>query len=287
MNRNSRTLKGLALSVAVCAMAGTGVAEACSVAAWTASNTNATNANAVQPPGAANFRYYGSCALRLDAASAPLMVGDNSPAGAAETTYRARFYFFTGLTAGSAQIFRATSDDNNGGSEVLSLSLASSGSLTFAINGATVETIAGLAANRWYAVEISYVGGTSYSIDVRGNRTFTASEAGATAVNTGIGSHSLGLISVAGAAGNVQFDEFEASRATAAIGFYPRGNANIDGSGAIAEQQYTLFDVLDALTEFRTGTLSAGNADAEEDGDVDLLDVLAILTRFRTGSFPT
>ncbi|MCB1552696.1 MAG: hypothetical protein KDJ14_02715 [Xanthomonadales bacterium] len=282
MKRNSRTLKGLALGVAVCAMAGTGVAEACSVAAWTAGNTTAAAANAGSPP---TFRrYYGLCGLTVSAAS-PVVVGDNSPAGAAETTYRSRFYFYTGLTAGSAVVFRASASDDNGGAEVLSLNYSSTGSLAYSVGGSTVATATGLAANKWYAVEISYVGGATYSISVRGNQTYTFSNNGATAFNTGIGSHTLGIVSNTGAAGSIQFDEFEASRATTAIGFYPRGNARVDGTGAIADQNYDIFDFIDAARELQTAVLASGNSDADEDGDVDVFDIIAIARRVQLGSF--
>ena len=88
-----------------------------------------------------------------------------------------------------------------------------------------------------------------------------------------------------GAAGSIQFDEFEASRATTAIGFYPRGNARVDGTGAIADQNYDIFDFIDAARELQTAVLASGNSDADEDGDVDVFDIIAIARRVQLGSF--
>jgi hypothetical protein len=281
---NLNRLKSLAACI-VLAGAGLGVASnanACSVAAWTDTNKTATDANAGSPPTVR--RYYGLCGLNANAPG--IVVGDNSPAGATETTYRARFYFFPNVTSGSAKILSINAGENGTGTELVGLTFTSAGALQVAVNGgATTQTINGLTNARWYGVEVTYIANTSVQVDVRGNKTFTGTTTIAAGVpSTGVDSVTLGFITGAGTQGGaaIQFDEFESSRAGTAIGFLPRGNARIE-SGT---QSYTLLDVLDVLTEFRTGTLAQGNPDAEEDGDVDLLDVLAVLTRFRTGNFP-
>lgn len=276
---NLNRLKSLAACL-VLAGAGLGAADtasACSVAAWTATNKTATDANAGSPPTVR--RYYGLCGLT---ASAPnTVVGDNSPAGATETTYRARFYFFPNVPTGSAKILSVNAGENGTGTELVGLTYNSNGTLEVAVNGgASTSSVTGLTNARWYGVEVTYLAGTSVQVDVRGNKAFTGTTTVPSAPATGVDSVTLGFIS--GTATSIQFDEFESSRAATAIGFLPRGNARIE-SGV---QAYTLFDVLDVLTEFRTGTLALGNSDVEEDGDVDLFDVLAILTRFRTGNFP-
>jgi len=276
---NLNRLKSLAACL-VLAGAGLAVADtasACSVAAWTATNKTATDANAGGPPTVR--RYYGLCGLNTTAAGT--VVGDNSPAGATETTYRARFYFFPNVGAGSAKILSINAGENGTGAELVGLTY-NNGALQVAVNnGATTQSITGLTNARWYGVEVTYLAGTSVQVDVRGNKTFTGTTTIAAGVPaTGVDSVTMGFISGTGT--SIQFDEFESSRAATPIGFLPRGNARIE-SGT---QSYTIFDVVDVLTEFRTGTLSLGNSDVEEDGDVDVFDVLAILTRFRTGSFP-
>ena len=252
-------------------------AQACTVAAWTGTNTTASTAD-VGGTAQSIRRYYGLCGL--NAASSGKVVGENSPNN--ETTYRVRFYFYPALTAGQAKIFSATTGDNGTGTEVIGLTYDSSGQVGVLANGSQVGTLSGLTPNRWYAIELTYLGGTSIAASLRGNQTFTASTTITTNVpNSGIGSHTLGFISGTGASGTFQFDEFEASRsATTAIGFLNRGDAVPDGT-------YDLQDVIAVLREFRLGASgqAQGNADANEDGTVDLQDVIAVLRRFRNGSF--
>lgn len=283
---NLNRLKSLAACV-VLAGASLGVADtasACSVAAWTATNKTATDANAGGPAQGVR-RYYGLCGLNATAAG--IVVGDNSPQGATETTYRARFYFYPNITSGSANILSVNAGENGTGAALVGLNFTSAGVLNVLVNGAQAGSIqgAGLKPNRWYGVEVTYIAGTSVRVDVRGNATFSDSLTITTGVPaTGVDSVTLGFISGAGtqAGAAIQFDEFESSRAGTAIGFLPRGNGRIE-SGT---QEYTVFDVLDVLAEFRAGSLALGNSDVEEDGDVDVFDVLAVLARFRTGVFP-
>lgn len=262
---------GLSLALAMAGSLAWSSAQACTVAAWTGTNTTATSSDV----GASPRRYYGLCGL--NAASSGKAVGENSPNN--ETTYRARFYFYPGLTAGEAKMFSATSGDNGSGTEVLSVSYNANGNVTVAANGTTVATISGVTASRWHAVELTYIGGTSLAVSIRGNQTFTGSSTVTTNVpNTGIGSHTLGFLTSNGASGSFQFDEFEASRSsTTAIGFLNRGDAVPDGT-------YSIQDVVAVLLEVR-GTLAQGNADVNEDGLVNIQDVFSILRKVRLNEF--
>jgi hypothetical protein len=277
MNRSLSGFKvGAALFAAGALLAGT--AEACSITAWSATNTTAIAADAGGPP--AIRRYIGLCAL--DAGADGKVVAENSPDN--ETLYRARFYFYPEITAGSAKIFSATASDNGAGGEVIGLSYNANGTLTLLGSGASVATVTGLNPAFWYGIEVTYRSGNELSMTVSGGGGRVSSSAAAAAgiPTAGVGSHALGFMSGSGTAGGgFQFDEFEASRsADAAIGFRNRGDA-------IPDSVYDIFDVLAILNEFRGQGLALGSSDAEEDGDVDIFDVLAVLTRFRTGSFPT
>lgn len=280
---NLNRLKSLAACL-VLAGAGLGAADtasACSVAAWTATNKTATDANAGGPAEGVR-RYFGLCSLNANAAN--VVVGDNSPAGATETTYRARFYFFPNITAGSAKILSINAGENGTGAELVGLTFTAAGALQVAVNNsASTQSIAGLTPGKWYGVEVTYLANTSVRVDVAGNAGFTDTTTIAAGVPaTGVDSVTLGFISGAGTQGgaSIQFDEFESSRAATAIGFKPRGDA-------VPDNIYAIDDVVAVLREFRLGAAGAalGSPDADEDGVVSISDVVATLRRFRLGSF--
>lgn len=278
MNRSLIGLKAGAALIAASLLA-VGSAEACSVAAWSATNTTAA-AGDVGGPAEGVRRYIGLCGLDADAVGK--VVGENSPSN--ESIYRARFYFHPEITAGSAKIFSASGDDNATGGEVIGLTYNADGTLTLLGSGAEVASVNGLTSGNWYGVEITYRAGTELSMAVRGRadavNTSAAASSGIPSAN--IGSHTLGFITSNGASGGgFQLDEFEASRSgDTAIGFRNRGDAVPDGT-------YNLQDIIAVLREARLGAAAAalGNADANEDGLVNLQDIIAVLRRVRTGSF--
>jgi hypothetical protein len=273
-----RILSHVALATAVLLGSYASDASACTVSAWLASNTTATNANAGgRSATPAIPRYFGSCALNTTAAGT--VVGDNTPS--AEPTFRARFYVFANLTAGASKIFSATSGDNGAGTEVVGVLLQSNGQIVLQVNGTNVATLPAITQPLWYGIEVTYIAGTSASITVRNNlQTYNQTQTVTTGVNTAIESTTIGFSSTGGGVGRLVFDEFESSRGATAIGFLPVGDAEPDGS-------YTIGDVVAVLREFRLGAsgVAAGNADIDGNGVVDLADVVSILRRFRTGSF--
>jgi hypothetical protein len=278
----NRTLIGLKAGVGLLAasLLAVGTAQACSVAAWTASNTTAVGADSGGPAEGIR-RYMGLCGLDTDTVGK--VVAENSPEN--ESIYRARFYFFPEITGGSAKIFSATASDNGAGGEVVGLSYNSNGTLSLLGNGSSVATVSGLTPGAWYGVEITYRANTELSMAVRGRAdAVNGTAAASSGIPTGnIGSHTLGFVTSSGATGGgFQIDEFEASRsADTAIGFRARGDA------AAPFGTYDLQDIISILREARIGAGAAalGNSDADEDGDIDLQDIIAVLRRVRSGSF--
>lgn len=269
-------------SLAACfALAGAGLglagnAAACSVAAWTATNTNATQANTGSRPTVPT--YAGLCALSVSTAGT--VVADNSPS--AETTFRARFYVRANMNAGNAVLFRATSEDNAGGTEVIRVTFEHPGTFRFHVGGADVGTITGASASQWFSVNIDYVAGTSFGASVGGPVATSAPISGATAVNTTIGSSTLGFISGTATfnAGQViALDEFESSRA--ATGSIPRicvGDTNATGTRNIADAIRIRNDFLNPAA-----TPAGGMADANENGVVNIADAIIVRNLFLGG----
>lgn len=242
-----------------------GSAMACTTANWTAVENGGgvvTGAPVAGDPSDATPvpRYSGECGLA--SAGPGNFVTNNAPDG--ESTYRARFYVHTGST-GTTTVFRATSADDNGGSEVIRVDYDNAaGSFVFAQNGAAAGSVAGIVANKWYSVEVLYDAGNTFSAEVAGNQTFTGSlPAGAAGAGT-IGSHSLG--SIAGGAGNVRVDAFESTRsADTAIGRLCRADANNDGN-------INVFDTVAITSERVNGNLASGQPDCNEDGAINVFD---------------
>ena len=260
MNFTSRKLLAAALLAAIPMSS----ALACTTANWTAPANGGGQLGgaptAGSPPTVA--RYSGKCGL---AGATGNFVTNNAPDN--ESVYRARFYVYTSNT-GTTTVFRATAADNNAGAEVLRVDYTP-GTFSFFQNGAAAGTVtgAGVVANRWYAVELSYKAGvanTGFSATVAGNVNFTGSTTPVTAGAGTIGSHSLGAI--AGGAGTVRVDAFESTRsADTAIGRLCRGDANGDGN-------INVFDTVAITSERVTGTLASGQPDCNEDGAVNVFD---------------
>jgi hypothetical protein len=270
-------LKTLALVAAASfGLAGTNAVFACSTAAWNGGETG--NPVEGRPTDATPVaRYAGQCGLR-SAASAQF-VTDNTPA--AETTFRARFYVYTGLTSGSAVVYEAL---NTGGAPQIGVTYnRDAGSLSFATtgSGATPPTIT-VVPDRWYSVELDWS-------RTRGNLLVAVRGAAATTDSTvtvsGVGGADqidtarLGWISGTGVAATrgLVTDAYESRRSTA-IGRLCRGDANLDGTRNSG-------DILQARNEFLTRLqpapfLAAGQPDASEDGVVNTQDQLVIRNLF-------
>lgn len=247
----------LALFTAFAGMSQVAFAQTCSTAAW---SVTAAGTTAATPPG--NGRYSGRCALVTSAAGQT--VTDNSPT--AETSYRARFYVFTGTLNGD--IFRAT---NAASTEIIGVAYNGT-NLNFRVkNGAATGTTSIPAvANRWYGVEVRWSQGaaTTFTAIVKGNAATTATTQTIAAVNsTGdvIDTAVLGQITGTGAG---RFDEFD-SRKTTDIGFLLRGDAN--GNGTV-----TITDASVVAAEAGGGALAAGQPDANENGSVTITDAAVI-----------
>lgn len=278
MNLSRKFLAG-----AILAVLPIGSALACTTSAWLGTNTTATNANSNGP--AAGFaRYSGLCGLR---AATGVFVADNSPAGAAETTYAARFYVHTGLTAGSAKVFSATTGDNGGGAETIGITYNQAGNFDFAINGVSIGNVAGIVASRWYSVDFVYQSGASFNVDVAGAAGSTTNGFSGNLTVPGIaagsiGSATMGFIS-GGGTGTLHFDEFDSSRAATKIGRLARGNARPETPAV-----YNVFDIIDVAQEVQRGAAvftAAGQPDATEDGILNVFDIIAVARRVQTGSF--
>ncbi|MEJ5207009.1 dockerin type I domain-containing protein [Denitratimonas sp. CY0512] len=251
-----------------------GSALACTTSAWSSVTGSAEAGNPKGRDGEpAVPRYSGTCGLQAASAGASY-VTDNSPG--AEAIYRARFYVFTGSAANNPKIFSATTEDDNGGTEVVGIALNGS-AMAFTVNGTTVSSTVPVAASKWYGVEIAYAANGPFEAKVRGANA-AAETVVASAGNAGaltVGSASLGVLNAAANTIPLAFDAFESTRsADTEIGRLCPGDANNDGlvnSG----------DALAAINEFPpSGSYSLGQPDCTEDGLVNAGDALCAMNRF-------
>ncbi len=250
-------------------LAGTSAVFACSTAAWNGGETG--NPQEGRPADGV-ARYAGQCGLR--AAATAQFVTDNTPT--AETTFRARFYVYTGLTSGSALVYEALNTTTR---QIGVTYNRDAGNLSFATTGPTPQTIT-VAPNAWYSVELDWS-------RTRGNMLVAVRGAGATTDSTatvaGVGGTDqidtarLGWVSGAGvaAARGLVTDGYESRRATA-IGRLCRGDANLDNTRNSG-------DGIAIRNEFLNGTLAAGQPDANEDGSVNSGDGIIVRNLFLGG----
>ncbi|MCE3004645.1 MAG: hypothetical protein LW860_18415 [Xanthomonadaceae bacterium] len=266
-------IKNLALATAaLLGLVGAPATFACSIAAW--NGTVGGTPVAGRPTDATSVpRYSGQCGLR--AAASGSFVADNTPT--AEPAFRARFYVYTGLTSGSAVVYRALNASN---AEQISVTYnqGSPGTFSFAIPGATAQTVPAN-TNAWYSIELNWANTGTLSATVRG----AAGTADATASITGgtaggaIDTAQLGWISGTGVAGAraIVADAYESRRSTA-IGRLCRGDANNDGTRNSG-------DGISIRNEFLSATLAAGQPDANEDGSVNSGDGIIVRNLFLGG----
>ncbi len=243
------------------------MASACVLSAW--STTNGTPV-AGDPVNESIARYSGECAMQAD--SVGDFVEDNTPNG--EAAYNARFYYYTGnRTGGAANIFEAQSAS---GSTNLPIRVQHDGtSLIFSTNGsATTRTVA-VTDDRWYSIELAWAAGAgdgSLDIIVTGAGSLTPlNTPSITGVNNGsdtIENARLGLVAGSGT-GAVNFDAFD-SRRTTTPGRLCVGDAFPDGTRSVQ-------DIGAIIGEINVTSLSAGQADVTEEGQVNVFDLAALI----------
>lgn len=244
------------------------MAQACSLAAW--SNAGTTTAQATTPDG--NGRYSGSCAAVIAAPGPNSFVVDNSPTN--ETSYRARFYIYTGNLAGAeADVFQAQNASN---ANIVRVTYTNGTGFRFYVNGAnggaslgTIPAVAG----RWYGVEVRWANNGTFSAIARGNAQPAPpqpqiSVTGFSNAADRIETARLGILTTTGVTGGIRLDDFD-SRRTTDIGFLLRGDANGNGETNIG-------DAVRVAIEVGGGGLSPGPADCNENGIVNVGDAVCI-----------
>lgn len=269
-------------TLALVAAAGLGLVGApsvfaCSIAAWNGGPTGTPVAG--RPNDAApTARYSGQCGLRSGAAAN--YVTDNTPA--AETTFRARFYVYTGLTAGSALVFQALNADASPAQQIGVTYNATAGAFEFATNTGS-GTVGSILQSRWYSVDMAWSrAAANMVVTVRGAGATTDGTATITGVaaTAQIDTARLGWISGGGtpAARTLTVDGYESRRATA-IGRLCRGDANNDNNRNSGDQIVIRNEFLGGAA----GPLAAGQPDANEDGNINSGDQIIVRNIFLAG----
>lgn len=255
-------------------------AQACSTTAW---GVGAPAGGAVvgtplagQPDGGASAvrRYSGVCGL--EATASGNYVQDGSPTS--EDTYIARFYLYTGLTSGLADVLELA--DTGAAGEILTVRYNQSGTLSF-INQAGVAnaTTIPVVNNRWYHVHLSYTEADgSLDVSVQGAASVTPTTvnfpAGSfTSAGTGPDVARLGWVGGAGN-GEVTVDAFE-SRRTTDIPRLCRGDATNDGIYNVADRIGMTNEIL-RMSGDLTRVLPSGQPDCTEDGILNVADRICV-----------
>jgi hypothetical protein len=248
-------------------------ANACSIAQWSATDSvgvvAADAGEPTQPSTSTLFRRYSArCALKTTGAATAKYVQDNSPASA--TTYKARFYLYSGdgsanaVDTGAAGFVYLARD--GAGANLIKLALAG-GNLQTTVANATGVTNIPITPQRWYSVEIDWqqaAGAAGFVIKVQGaGSTTPVTQTVATTASTAVLANvRLGLS--AGSTGTAFFDEYD-SRRTTAPGRLCRGDVN--GDRAI-----NIFDRGGINAEIGTGNPAPGQPDCTEDGSINVFD---------------
>ncbi len=271
-----KILFGSALAIAMAF--GANVASACSVDAWSVRN-NVTAADAGDP--STGFkRYSGRCGLRVNAANK--FVQDNTPNN--ETSYRARFYFFTAdVSGGEIDIFQAKAQ---GGTNIIRVTHDGS-LLRFYVNTGGAAQQVTVQDNKYYAIEMAWAAGTTSPATTG---TFTATVKGAGSAAAAGTANFTGLANAADSITDARlgvmngtptfaggssyfFDEFD-SRRTTDPGRLCRGDA--DNNNAV-----NVFDIGAMVPEIQQpanpAVLTQGQPDFDENGSVNVFDVGAMV----------
>lgn len=266
-------IKNLALvAAAACGLVGAPATFACSIAAWNGGATGTPVAG--RPTDAAPVaRYSGQCGLRSPSTAA--FVTDNTPN--AEATFRARFYVYTGLTAGSALVYQAL---NGAASPVQMIGVTydrAGNQFTFNTTGSS-GNVGSIVQDRWYSIELNWnraAGNMAVSVSGAGTDAIQTATVTGVAGTDQIDTARLGWVSGAGTASarSITVDAYE-SRRTSEIGRLCRGNANTNAVGG--NQVRNIFDVTTIIAEIN-GTLGAGQPDCTMNGAVDIFDVTCVV----------
>lgn len=213
-------------------------------------------------------RYTGRCGLQMTTIGQ--YVQDDRPAN--ESTYQARFYYYTGnRSGGTADIFQAR---NASGTNIIAVK-HDGAQLQFSVNGTATTRSQTVEDNRWYAISLNWSSGTGngfLAIQIKGAAQGVVNPGTITGIANSadrIETSRLGLIEGAGT-GTVGFDEFEARRYSMPERLC-RGDA--DGNGSL-----TAADVTAIANEIAGTQLATGQPDATEDGVVNSADQAAVST---------
>lgn len=284
---NHKNLIGTAVAAAL--LFGAQAASACAISAWSA-QTNLTAADTGEP--SAGFsRYSGKCSLKVPNSNggAGRFVTDTTPNN--ETSYRVRFYYYTGNISGATDIFQAR---NTGGTNIIRVT-HDGNQLSFTTNTGGAAQNVTVADNRYYAIELNWAaaaGTGSLTGTVTGNSGGSLTGVVAGSVNfanlsnaaDSITEARLGMI-----AGNptvtdaVYFDEFD-SRRTQSPGRLCRGDAG-GGTGGTPDGFIGPGDrVLITNEILGTGTQPVGQPDPTEDGLVGPGDRVTVTNMILAGT---
>lgn len=278
---NNKYLLGTAVAAAL--MFGAQAASACAISAWT-SATGLTAADTGEPT-AGFSRTSGACSLRVanSNGTAGRFVTDATPNN--ETSYRVRFYYFTGDVTGSTDIFQAV---NTGNTNIIRV--AHNGSqLSFFVNGVANPQTVTVVDNKYYSIELAWsaaAGTGAMTGTVTGNSGAATTAAVAGTVNFPALSNAsdnitevrLGMITgtaTTAALASAYFDEFD-SRRTQNPGRLCRGDAGGGTAGAPDGIIGSADRVLITNEILGSGTQPRGQPDASEDGLVASADRVAV-----------
>lgn len=261
------------LSLSLLCLALPAHAQDCSLAGWSESQPQAVTVGG--PPQIA--RYSGQCAIQVSAANR--YVYAIHPA--AEPTYYARFYYYTGARSGGAiDIFQGR-DGTNLPIRVEHEAGSGSNLLRFSSHGSGVQRTANVQANKWYAIELAWTTGSgngALGITVTGAGISTPIPVSPiTGLNNSgqrIREIRMGWVT-AGGSGAINFDAFEARR-DGPPGRLCRGDANGDGEIGAADRVLITNEILGE-------TVSPGQPDANEDGEVGAADRVVVTNMILAG----
>lgn len=246
-----------------------GPSEACSLRAWSGPHVGAPVVGSPTDPQAVP-RYTGRCAVSFPVSGTAIR--DDSPAG--EATLRVRFYVYTGLSTGSAVIYRAV--DSNATPRIQVVFNRASSSFDFATTSGS-GSISAVVQDRWYSIELNWSRvAATMGVVVRGGAATTDQIATVSGVGAAdqIETELVGWVSGAGTVSQrpITVDGYEA-RASEPIGRLCRGDANNDGVRNSADQ-------IVVRNEFLYGTLGVGQPDANEDGAINSGDQIVVRNLF-------
>lgn len=279
---NHKNLIGTAVAAAL--LFGAQAVSACAISAWS-SATGLTVADTGEPT-AGFSRYSGKCSLRVpnSNAGAGRFVTDTTPNN--ETSYRVRFYYYTGDISGVTDIFQARS---TGGSNIIRVTHDGNqlSFTTFNNGSATTAQNLTVADNRYYSIQLNWsaaAGTGALTGTVTGN---SGANATANVVGTinfpnlsnaadSITEARLGMIAgTPTVTSPVYFDEFD-SRRTQSPGLLCRGDAG-GGTGGAPDTVIGVADrVLITNEILGTGTQPLGQPDVNDDGIVAPADRVGV-----------